>query len=73
MNVEITLRDEKYVRILTSMQNQINANPHLRDHFNKLVIFRAEQDMVGFRIDLVRVLHATPLPPPVGTAPSVTF
>jgi hypothetical protein len=67
MNVEITLRDEKYVRILTTLQNQINASPHLREHFNKLVIIRSEQEMVGFRIDLVRVLHATPLPTPAGT------
>jgi len=34
---------------------------------------KAEADMVGFRIDLQRVIFATPLPTPPGTTPLVTF
>jgi len=48
-------------------------HPHLREHFCKLVIMKSENDINGFRIDLVRVLFSTPLPTPQGTTPLVTF
>jgi hypothetical protein len=34
---------------------------------------KSENDAVGFRIDLVRVISSTPLPTPPGLTPLITF
>lgn len=62
MNVELTFKGQKYVRMLTQLAHNIDMNPQFRDIINKFVIMKTETDMVGFMVSLVRILHVTQLP-----------
>jgi hypothetical protein len=71
MTASITLKGDRYNRFMLGLQHQIN---HTHDNnLRQLVIMKNEDDMVGFRVDLIRLTAATPNDGPVNKPYVCTF